>query len=309
MLYYFFNLQMLNYKPLFMKKVVFLSMDSLADFICYDQLVFEPLKKLGWEAEEISWRKSNVEWDKYDAVIVRSTWDYQSDPIEFSDVLEKINNSLAHLENDLSIMKWNMNKNYLKDLQDKGIRIVDTVWEKAFIPGKAEHYFDLLDSDEIIIKPNISANAENTFRIKKYDFKNQLQVLESVFSKREFMVQKFMKNIIDEGEYSLFYFGGEYSHSIIKMPKENDFRVQEEHGGRIFSINPDVELKKIAEKIINKIKPVPLYARIDLVRTQDNDFALIELELIEPSLYFNLDDESPRRFAMIFDEWMKESER
>lgn len=287
-----------------MKKVVFLSMDNLAGFVCYDRLAFGPLKELGWQAKEISWRKSNVEWDNYDAVIVRSTWDYQSDPLKFLAVLEKINNS-AHLENDLSIMKWNMNKNYLKDLRDEGTRIVDTAWEKTFIPQKVESYFDSLDSDEIIIKPNISANAENTFRIKKYDFKNHLRVLESVFNKREFMVQKFMKNIIDEGEYSLFYFGGKYSHSILKVPEENDFRVQEEHGGKIFSINPDAELKKTAEKILDKVKPIPLYARIDLVRTQDNDFALIELELIEPSLYFNLDEESPQRFARIFDNWMR----
>jgi len=290
-----------------MKKVVFLSMDSLAGFMCYDWLAFEPLEKLGWQAEEISWKKPDVEWDKYDAVIVRSTWDYQSDPLKFSAVLEKINNSSAHLENELSIMKWNMNKNYLKDLQDKGIRIVDTVWEKTFIPQKVEYYFDFLGSDEIIIKPNISASAENTFRIKKYDAKNHLPVLEPVFRKREFMVQRFIKNIINEGEYSLFYFGGEYSHSILKVPKENDFRVQEEHGGKLFSVNPDEELKKTAEKILSSVKPLPLYARIDLVRTQDNDFALIELELIEPSLYFNLDDESPRRFAGVFDEWMKKN--
>jgi len=290
-----------------MKKVIFLSMDSLSGFICYDWLAFEPLRKLGWQAEEVSWRKPDVEWDEYDAVIVRSTWDYQSDPIKFSDALEKINNSAAHLENELSIMKWNMNKNYLKDLHNKGIRIVDTVWEKTFIPQKVEYYFDFLDSDEIIIKPNISASAENTFRIKKYNVKNHLSILEPVFSKREFMVQRFMKNIINEGEYSLFYFGGEYSHSILKVPNENDFRVQEEHGGKLFSVKPNEELKKTAERILSSIKPVPLYARIDLVRTQDNDFALIELELIEPSLYFNLDDESPRRFAWVFNEWMKKN--
>ncbi|OGU77886.1 MAG: hypothetical protein A2V93_02720 [Ignavibacteria bacterium RBG_16_34_14] len=286
-----------------MKKVAFLSMDNLDGFVCYDHLTFEPLRNLGWQAEEISWRNPHIEWDRYDAVIVRSTWDYQSKPGKFSAVLEKIN-SVTHLENKLSIIKWNMNKNYLKDLQDKGIKIVNTVWEKAFIPQKFEYYFDFLDSDEIIIKPNISANAENTFRIKKDDSKNQLHIMEPVFSKREFMVQKFMKNIIDEGEYSLFYFGEEYSHSILKVPKEKDFRVQEEHGGKIFSINPDREMKRTAEEILNKVKPAPLYARIDLVKTQDNEFVLIELELIEPSLYFNLDDKSPHRFAGIFNEWM-----
>jgi glutathione synthase/RimK-type ligase-like ATP-grasp enzyme len=202
-------------------------------------------------------------------------------------------------------MKWNMNKSYLKDLQEMGIRIVDTIWEKKLLPEKVKDYFYLLNSDDIIIKPNISASAENTFRINRNNYKEQLQILKSVFTNREFMVQKFMKNIIEEGEYSLFYFGGEYSHSILKVPKESDFRVQEEHGGKIISVNPQPDLKKTAEEILSKIKINLLYARIDLVRTKSNDFALIELELIEPSLYFNYDNESPKRFARIFNDWMK----
>ncbi|HSP87177.1 MAG TPA: hypothetical protein VLN45_03535 [Ignavibacteriaceae bacterium] len=288
-----------------MKKVIFLSMDSLVGFVCYDRLAFEALKKIGWHAEEISWRNSNVNWNDYDAVIVRSSWDYQSDPIKFSEVLEKINNSNAHLENDLSVMKWNMNKKYLKDLEEKGIRIVETFWEKSFRSEKFEEYFNLLNSKEIVIKPNISASAENTFKLMKDNFIDELKNLKNIFSNREFMVQKFMKNIVDEGEYSLFYFGGEFSHSVLKVPKKNDFRVQEEHGGKITLIKPDNEIKKQSEKILGKLKQVPLYARIDLVRTGDNDFALIELELIEPSLYFNFDNDSPQRFASVFNEWMK----
>jgi len=109
------------------KKVVFLSMDNLAGFECYDSLLFEPLEKLGWHVETISWRKPGINWNEYDAVIVRSTWDYQSDPQKFLIALENINKSLTHLENNLSIIKWNMNKSYLADMQDEGIHIVNTI--------------------------------------------------------------------------------------------------------------------------------------------------------------------------------------
>jgi len=287
------------------KKVVFLSMDNLAGFECYDSLLFEPLEKLGWHVETISWRKPGINWNEYDAVIVRSTWDYQSDPQKFLIALENINKSLTHLENNLSIIKWNMNKSYLADMQDKGIHIVNTIWENSFLQEKLEEYFNLLNSEEIIIKPNISANADNTFRLNQRNFKNQISNLKSVFQNREFMIQPFIKSIIYEGEYSLFYFGGEYSHAILKKPKENDFRVQEEHGGKIFPVNPDPILKSLSENILNKIESIPLYARVDLVRTNDNDFALIELELIEPSLYFNYDSESANRFARVFNDRMK----
>lgn len=287
-----------------MRKVAFLTMDDLDGFVCYDDLLIEPLNKLGWTVEKVSWRKLNVNWNVFNAVIVRSTWDYQTDHLKFLKVLEEIDRSDAHLENSLPVLKWNMNKSYLHDLEQKDVLIPHTLWEKSFNDVNAYKYFDLLNTDEIIIKPNISGNADNTFRIRRDEIINYIPNLEGVFRNRDFMVQPFMKNIIDEGEYSLFYFGGEYSHAILKIPKEKDFRVQEEHGGILKSIIPSEQLLGNASFVLAKIDPLPLYARIDLVRTEDNQFALMELELIEPSLYFNMDKESPQRFAHAFNSWM-----
>ncbi len=283
------------------KKTALLSTDNLQNFFTYDKLLIEPMKKIGWIAEEISWRNENVNWNDYDAVIVRSTWDYQNDSEKFIGVLEKINN-VSHLENDLDLMKWNMNKNYLFDLEQKGIKIVDTIWEKNFNTNLAHEYFEKLDTDEIIIKPNISANADNTFRLTREKLNKNLEQLEKIFAVREFMVQPFLKNIIDEGEYSLFYFNGQFSHSVLKKPNENDFRVQEEHGGNIQPFKVSSELILIAENIIKKLSTIPLYGRVDLVRDNQNQFALIELELIEPSLYLNKDDQSSLRFVKAFEE-------
>ena len=261
-------------------RVALLTMDSLENFYTYDKLLIEPMSKLGWDAEEISWQKENVDWNDYTAIIVRSTWDYQNDFKKFLNVLESINNSSAHLENDLELMKWNMNKNYLFDLETKGVKIVDTIWEKSFNSNNVHHYFSEFNSEEIIIKPNISANADNTFRLSKEKLIENMEKLEQIFSQREFMVQPFMKNIIDEGEYSLFFFNGEFSHCVLKKPKENDFRVQEEHGGKFRRVVPTQQQISIAESIINKLSTIPLYARADLVRNAQNKFVLMELELI-----------------------------
>lgn len=286
------------------KKVAFLSMDSLKNFYTYDKLLFEPLKTLGWIAEEISWRNEKVNWSDFEAVIVRSTWDYQNDLEKFKIVLEKIN-SVSHLENDLELMRWNMNKNYLFDLEQKGVRIVETIWEKKFNSETALKYFEKLNTDEIIIKPNISANADNTFRLTKEKLYDNISELEKIFEAKEFMVQPFIQNIIDEGEYSLFFFNGKFSHSVLKKPKEKDFRVQEEHGGDIQPITAPAEIVLVAENIIKKLFTIPLYGRVDLVRTKNNEFALMELELIEPSLYLNKDEKSPFRFAKAFNERVK----
>lgn len=286
------------------KKAALLSTDNLQNFFTYDKLLIEPLKTFGWYAEEISWRNENVNWNDYDAVIVRSTWDYQNDSEKFVSVLEKINRA-SHLENNLELMKWNMNKNYLFDLDQKGVKIVDTIWENNFNPKLAPKYFEKLNTEEIIIKPNISANADNTFRLTREKLNKNLQLLENIFAEREFMVQPFLKNIIEEGEYSLFFFNGKFSHSVLKKPKENDFRVQEEHGGNIQPLKVNTELISIAENIIKQLFTVPLYGRVDLVRNTQNEFAIMELELIEPSLYLNKDLQSPLRFAEAFVERME----
>jgi glutathione synthase/RimK-type ligase-like ATP-grasp enzyme len=288
-----------------MKKIAFLTMDSLENFECYDHLLIGPFNQSGWEVEEISWCKENVNWNDYESVIVRSTWDYQNNHKKFLLVLENINNSSATLFNDFKTIKWNMNKTYLRDIQERGINIVPTIWEKNFTAEKLKRYFETLGTDEIIIKPNISANADNTCLLEEEGIEKFVPVLSSVFKGINYMVQPFMKNIIREGEYSLFYFDGKYSHTILKTPKENDFRVQEEHGGRLKLINADLQQQKIAQDIISKLDPIPLYARVDLVRDHKDSFALMELELIEPSLYFQLDQESPQRFVMAFIKMMK----
>lgn len=282
-----------------LKKAALLSTDNLENFFTYDKLLIEPMKQFGWLAEEISWRDKTVNWSNYDAVIVRSTWDYQHDSENFIKVLHKINSS-THLENNLDLMKWNMNKKYLYDLQNKGVHIVETLWKNKFDRSDAVNYFEQLGAEEIIIKPNISASADNTYRLNKDALTASFDILENTFSKREFMIQPFIKNIIEEGEYSLFFFNGRYSHSVLKIPKDNDFRVQEEHGGNIQPVTASELIVISAQNIINKLPTIPLYARVDLVRVNNNQFALMELELIEPSLYLNKDSEAPLKFVKAF---------
>lgn len=278
-------------------------MDSLNGFSCYDHMLFKPLNKLGWNAEEVSWKDKKINWSEYDSVIVRSAWDYQDNPDEFVKVLEKINKSKTVLFNDLEIMKWNMNKSYLFDLGNKGIPIPTSLYFEKYNSQATADSFYKLNCDEIVIKPLISASAFNTFRVRKNKLNEVDEILTSTFFNRSFLIQPFLRNIVEEGEYSLFYFGGRYSHTILKTPKENDFRVQEEHGGILKLVEPNRSMKKTAEQVLKSI-PKLLYARVDLARTEEDNFVLMELELIEPSLYFNMAPDSAAFFAQVFDEWM-----
>jgi hypothetical protein len=285
-----------------MKQCAILTMDTLDEFVAYDKLLDQPMADCGWQTSHISWRKKNVDWSHFDAVIIRSTWDYQEDAEAFMQVLKDIE-SKTILLNSLSIAQWNINKNYLREVEQKGAVIIPTIWLEAFDFESVESYFTHFNTEQIIIKPTVSANSDNTFWLKKETFTNDKALLKESLKDRQLMVQPFVPAIIEEGEYSLFYFAGDYSHCILKTPKSGDFRVQEEHGGLLQSITPCKELLTAANKALQTIPEKVLYARIDLVQHQGS-FQLMEIELIEPSLYFNLDDQAAPRFAKAFNQWM-----
>ncbi len=274
-------------------------MDSLDGYVADDDLAIEPLRELGWNVETLSWRHESVEWSNFDAVIIRTTWDYQRDPEGFIDVMREIEASDTRLENSLEIVRWNLDKSYLRDLESDGVRIVPTLWHRTYDESSFADWLAELATDEIIVKPTVSATAENTYRLRQFD-----PSLADIFTTRPFMVQPFLKRVVDEGEYSLFYFGGDYSHAIAKVPKRGDFRVQEEHGGTITAVEPTKDLIDAGRFVFDMITPTPLYARVDLVRDDAGEFALMELELIEPALYLRMDPGAPRRFAAAFDRMM-----
>ena len=279
------------------KRCAFLTMDSLDDFFAYDQLTYRPLANLGWEVDEISWRDEEACWDDYDLVVIRSPWDYQSDPERFVKVLQNIDRSEARLENNLQVVLWNINKTYLRDLESRGVTIVPTKWLSPLTRDGLEQAFAELCVDQIVVKPTVGANADDAFWLRADALPREFDIVEKTFAGRSSLVQPFVQSVVDEGEFSLFYFGSVYSHCILKSPKSGDFRVQEEHGGTIRSTEPQRDLLVAGNKALTAIEDDTLYARVDLVRLPDGRPAVMELELIEPSLYFPYDVEAPDRFA------------
>ncbi len=286
-----------------MKKCVILSMDTLDEFVTYDKLLDQPMAECGWQTHHVSWRKKNVDWSQFEAVIIRSTWDYQEDAESFMQVLAEIENSGAVLLNSHAIAEWNINKNYLREVEQKGAKVIPTIWLETFDYSLIENYFNHFNTQQIVIKPTISANSDNTFWLKREDYHQHKKLLEASLRNRQLMVQPFIPAIVEQGEYSLFYFAGDFSHCILKTPKSGDFRVQEEHGGLLSSIDPNEELLTAAQKALKTIPEKVLYARIDLVQFQ-GQYQLMEIELIEPSLYFNLDKIAATRFSKAFAKWM-----
>jgi glutathione synthase/RimK-type ligase-like ATP-grasp enzyme len=284
-----------------MKRCAFLTLDERADFVIDDEHAIGPLAELGWRVSTVSWRQTEIPWSDFDAVIIRSTWDYWNDVPAFLDVLVQIDRE-TQLVNPLDVVHWNLAKTYMLDLEGKGIGIVPTIWPDAVNKKSFIAFFDQLECDELVIKPVVGANGQDAFRISRRDSPDRLSRIAGCFRERKAMVQRFMPRILTEGEYSLFFFNGEFSHAILKTPAKSEFRSQEEHGADIRAVVPEEKLLLRAQQALSAISSPTLYARIDLVRDDDEDFVIMELELIEPSMYLRTDPNSPMRFARAIDE-------
>jgi len=288
-----------------MRQCAYLSMDNLSEFEVYDHLTYTPMAALGWQVSEVAWTDGSVDWNDYEVVVIRSPWDYQDHAQEFLGVLQQIEASSAVLLNSLQTVEWNISKSYLKTFASKGVPIVPSLWFTSFNLAAMQQAYADWDTPELVIKPQISANADDTFRLSPADLAARADQLASLFSERDHLVQPFLTAIVEDGEYSLFYFAGEYSHAIVKKPAQGDFRVQEEHGGELLEIEPEPELRDAADNVMEALPEPLLYARVDVVRHQ-GEFVLMELEAIEPSLYFNMSATAAGNFAQAFNTMINE---
>jgi glutathione synthase/RimK-type ligase-like ATP-grasp enzyme len=280
-----------------MRRCAFLTLDDPSSYVIDDELAVAPLAALGWRVEFVSWR-ARVAWEDYDAVVIRSTYDYIQAPDAFLVALEQIERSGTPLFNDAGIVRWNVRKSYLRDLADRGVPVVPTVFRDRLRPGELSGLLQAVGADQAVVKPVVGANADGAWRLDVRTLDEQSAGIEAFYADRALMAQPFVPAVLSEGEFSLFYFNGAHSHTILKTPAAADFRVQEEHGGRIRAVRADTDLLDAGRAALDAVGSVPLYARADLVRTDDGSgFWLMELELIEPSLYLRTDPGAPERFA------------
>lgn len=282
-------------------RCAYLTMDDIGDFVSDAELSLPAMAALGWEVEFVPWRAAGVDWHSFDLVYICTPWDYQDDAEAFLDVLDRIDQSPALLVNPLDTVRWNLDKRYLSELESKGVGIVPSRWHDAWETDIPDTAFSAFGVDRIVVKPQVGANADHIYVLTPRDAADLVPELARVFARRRLFVQPFIEAVEEEGEYSVFYFGGRYSHAIRKTPKPGDFRTQEEHGADIRYAPRDAALCRAAEAALAAVASMPVYARADYVRSHDGEFLLMELELNEPSLYFRVDPGSPERFATALD--------
>ena len=282
-------------------------MDNTDGWSIDAQLGFPPLEAMGWTIDAMPWRGDDVDWNRYDAVYIGTPWDYPDDPDRFMRVLGDVDRSAAILVNDYALVSWAMPKTYLRDLERKGVEVVPGRWGERLDAGMIDDAFERFGTGQLIVKPVISTNAANTFLLPR-DIPAQVEAqLRETFSDRACVIQPFIENIRSDGEYSLFYFNRRFSHAIRKIPQRGDFRAQEERGAEIVAAKPETALRDAGARLLEMVEPMPVYARADFVRGADDRYLLMELELVEPSMYLRMDKNAPRRFAEAFDDYVNEA--
>ena len=290
------------------KCCAYLTMANPGDYVLDYELSYRAMGERGWQVRPVAWLDPTIDWDEFDAVYICTPWDYPDHPERFLQLLETIDQSRAHLVNPLPLVQWTLQKTYLRDLEESGAAIVPSLWFDDIDVAGIDGWFTTIGSDALVIKPVIGVSAQDTYVLTRPVDEALAAQMATTFSGRPYFVQPFADNIQAEGEFSLFFFSGDYSHAILKTPKPGDFRVQEEYGADIRSVTPPDDLAEAANEVLRLITPEPVYVRIDYVRGNDGRFWLMELELIEPSLYLRMDAAAADRFAAAFDAYFAAQE-
>lgn len=262
-----------------------------------DQVLLDFLKKKGLTISREIWNDPLVNWADYDLAILKSPWDYFDRISEFYTWLNKLEDLDLRLLNPSKVVKWNSDKHYLSEIAASGLRVTPTIYlEKDDKPDLFE-CFSTLRTETLIIKPCISGGSKNTIKVKAETLEELSPQIHGYLAEEAYMVQPFLSEIESCGEWSFLFFGGKFSHSLLKKAKPGDFRVQHYLGGSIHAEPAPVHLLEAAQKYADKFAKDCLYARVDGVEV-NGEFMLMELELIEPFLFMFTNPDSYKNYYL-----------
>lgn len=235
----------------------------------------------GMDLVAIDWRAPFSAFDGMAAALIGTPWDYFDHEREFLDKLQGLDVSGVTVLNDWEIVGWNADKRYLDDLAKAGVSTIPTLWhhdpDRTAIVAALDHFA----AESVVVKRQIGGGALGQHRFSRDDLPP-----EGWRMGHPAMIQPFLPAIVEEGEISLIFIDGAFSHALRKRAADGDYRIQSLFGGREESFEPSPAELAQAEAVLAACPfPAPLYARIDMVRLPSGELAVMEAELIEPYLY------------------------
>ena len=268
----------------------------IQNILLEQELLKSAFESQGLKVDITYWDNPSYEWQQTKSVLFRTVWDYFERFDEFWEWLEQVKTK-TRLINSYELIKWNIDKHYLRDLKNNGIQVVPTYFADRGNNISLQEIANLNDWKHIVIKPAISASAFNTHKIINDEIEQKEQLFHELLQTHDMLVQPFFPTISELGEASLMVFGGKFTHAILKKAKAGDFRVQDDFGGTVHDYNPTQEEIKFAEKVFQSCTSLPIYGRVDIVWDSNKHIYLSELEIIEPELWIRNRPESANKIA------------
>lgn len=250
-----------------------------------DAFVVNALKAEGLNVTRLAWDDAHFDWNTTKCIIFRTTWDYFDRFSEFSIWLENVSKQ-TRLINSEAIIRWNIDKHYLLDLQKSNVHIAETHFIEPNTSTTLKEIHNTLGWTETVLKPCVSGAARHTYKLNVDNLAQHETIFKSLIANEAMMLQPFQYNIVEKGEISMMVFNGHFTHAVLKKAKHGDFRVQDDFGGSVHKYTPTKEEITFAESAVKACKELPLYARVDIFEDNNGKIALSELELIEPELWF-----------------------
>jgi len=237
----------------------------------------------GLELQQIRWREIAERAEEFDAILPLMVWDYFEGNEEAFLSAIAVAEQTTPVLNGFDVLKWNADKSYLDELENRGAPTIQTVTVDRITESAVARAFEELETDTLVLKPRVGGGAWRQVLYKKGDPFPHKDALPPEGA----LIQAFLPSVELEGEYSFLFFGGQFSHGLNKRPKDGDYRIQSIYGGRETAYSPTREERDTARQILDALDFIPLYARVDLLRGRDGTLKLIELEMIEPYLYLS----------------------
>lgn len=260
-----------------------------------DGYVTRALETRGVVVEARAWNDPGASVEGFDAVVLRSNWDYHFTPDVFLEWLRRGEAAGVRLWNPPALVRWNLSKRYLLDLAAAGVPVVPTV----LLDGAPERLPGLLAErgwTTAVVKPAVSASAHDTVLVPLADAATVAAAIATGDIRAPVLVQPFVEEIRTRGEWSLVFIDGAFTHAVLKHPTPHDFRVQPRLGGRTAAAVPSPSVLDAAARVLTALPLPPLYARIDGVECESG-FAVMEVELNEPGLFFTYAPAAAEAFA------------
>lgn len=261
-----------------------------------DRVLVPALAALGLRAEAVVWDQPDVP-PGVTAVVIRSCWDYHLRIDEFFSWLSRLERRGVRVLNPPPLIRWNADKHYLLDLSSRGVATVPTRVIRKGERGRLAGVLAEAGFEEAVVKPAVSASAHATWRTSRALAHHDDSQFQAAVAAGDVLVQPLISVVATQGEWSVICFGGTPSHAVLKRPAAGDWRVQGELGGTAQLRTAPPALIKDARRVLSAAgAEQAAYARVDGY-LDDDRLVLMELELIEPQLYLDLEPEAPSRFA------------